>query len=207
MKHHVEKLNFSVDIDQLRAYYQTLQTDYKDHVWSVKGLAEKDEYTATRVEASLPNYGWAITTEELDENSKSNTPWPEIKSDFNYTEKTIKPERKTPLFFGIVEKLLEKIPYACRLVVSVFPPTGATIPHKDQDFLLRVHVPIHTNKDVRWLTDSGYHKLDKPGQAYLCDTRKMHAAYNDSKNDRVHLIFAIEDKYLEDLRKIEGLIQ
>jgi hypothetical protein len=91
--------------------------------------------------------------------------------------------------------------------VSVFPPTGATIPHKDQDFLLRVHVPICTNKDVRWLTDSGYHKLDKPGQAYLCDTRKMHAAYNDSKDDRVHLIFAIEDKYLEDLRKIKGTIQ
>jgi hypothetical protein len=207
MKHHVEKLNFSVDIDQLRAYYQTLQTDYKDHVWSVKGLAEKDEYTATRVEASLPNYGWAITTEVMDEASKSNPPWPEVMSAFSYADKTLQPERKTPLVFGIAEKILKTIPYAHHMVMSVFPPTGATIPHNDQNFLLRIHVPIYTNKKIKWLTESGYHLMNVPGQAYIADTRKMHAAYNDSEENRVHFIFAIEDKYLEDIQKITGIIK
>ena len=84
MKTQVEKLNFSVDIEQLQEYYKILQQDYSDYVWNITDLVVTDEYTATRVEASLPNYGWAITTEVLDENSKSNTPWPEIKSDFNY---------------------------------------------------------------------------------------------------------------------------
>ena len=49
MQNHVEKLNFSVDLPQLRKYYETLQQEYSDYIWSVKGLAEKDEYTATRV--------------------------------------------------------------------------------------------------------------------------------------------------------------
>jgi hypothetical protein len=207
MKNHVEKLNFSVDLNQLRNYYETLQQEYSDYIWSVKGLAEKDEYTATRVADSLPNYGWAITTEVLDETAKSNPPWPEVISEFSYAEKTLKPERKTPLVFGIAEKILEQIPYAHHVIMSVFPPTGATIPHTDQDFLLRVHVPLYTNSEVRWLTDSGYHKIDVPGQAYLCDTRKMHAAYNDSKENRVHFIFAIEDKYLEDIKKLTGIIK
>ena len=39
MKTQVEKLNFSVDLTQLREYYATLRKDYQDYVWSVKGLA------------------------------------------------------------------------------------------------------------------------------------------------------------------------
>jgi hypothetical protein len=35
----------------------------------------------------------------------------------------------------------------------------------------------------------------------------MHAAYNDSKENRVHFIFAIEDKYLEDIKKLTGIIK
>ena len=143
----------------------------------------------------------------MDESSKSNPPWPEVISEFSYAEKSLKPERKTPLVFGIAEKILEAVPYAHHVIMSVFPPTGATIPHTDQDFLLRVHIPVYTNPDIRWLTDSGYHDMWTPGQAYICDTRKMHAAYNDSKEDRVHFIFAIEDKYIDEIRKVTGVIK
>jgi len=207
MKQAVEKLNFSLDIDQLRDYYNQLQTNYKDHIWRVKDVAEKDEFTAKRVAASIPNYGWAITTEVLDENSKSNPPWPEVLNEFSYAEKSLKPERITELSFGIIKELLEKIPYAYHVILSVFPPGGATIPHTDQDFLLRVHVPIFTNKDVVWLADEKYHNMHIPGQAYICDTRIMHAAYNDSKEDRVHLIFAVKQDDLDKLRKISGVIK
>lgn len=202
----VEKLNFKFDVNELRSYYETLQKDYQDYVWRVKTLTDKDEYTAKRVAESIPNYGWAITTEVLDETAKSNPPWPEVLSEFSYAEKELKPERITPLAFGVVERLLKKIPYAHHVIVSVFPPGGATIPHTDQDFLLRVHVPLYTNKDIIWLTEEGYARMDQPGHAYLCDTRVMHAAYNDSKEDRVHLIFAIEEKYINDIKNITGII-
>ena len=207
MKNPVEKLNFSVDVSQLQDYYQTLALNYSEYRWSVKEFAKKDEYTATRVADSLLNYGWAITTEVLDETVKSNPPWPEVISEFSYAEKTLKPERKTPLVFGIAEKILEQIPYAHHVIMSVFPPTGATIPHTDQDFLLRVHIPIITNDKNRWLSDDKYFYFKDLGTPYLCDTRKMHAAFNDGKQDRVHLVFAFEDKYLEEIRKITGIIK
>jgi hypothetical protein len=35
----------------------------------------------------------------------------------------------------------------------------------------------------------------------------MHAAYNDSKEDRVHLIFAVKQDDLDKLRKISGVIK
>jgi len=202
----VEKLNFKFDIDELRDYYNILQRDYQDHVWRVKTLADKDAYTAERVAESIPNYGWAITTEVLDESIKSNPPWPEVLSEFSYAEKELKAERITTLAFGIIDRLLKKIPYAHHIIISVFPPGGATIPHNDQDFLLRIHVPIHTNTDVRWLTSEGYTQMDQEGCAYLCDTRVMHAAYNEGTTDRVHLIFAIEDKYINDIKNITGIL-
>jgi hypothetical protein len=203
---HVEKLNFRFDVDELRDYVRTLQQDYQDYVWKVKTLTDKDKYTAERVAESIPNYGWAITTEVLDETIKSNPPWPEVLSKFSYAEKELKAERITPLAFGIIERLIKKIPYAHHIIISVFPPGGATIPHSDQDFLLRIHVPIYTNKDVKWLTNEGYAQMDDRGSAYLCDTRVMHAAYNDGKEDRVHLIFAIEDKYIDDIKSITGIL-
>jgi hypothetical protein len=92
------------------------------------------------------------------------------------------------------------------VIISVFPPGGATIPHNDQDFLLRIHVPIYTNRDVRWLTSEGYAQMHEVGHAYLCDTRIMHAAYNDGNTDRVHLIFAIEDKYIDNIKSITGIL-
>lgn len=202
----VEKLNFRFDIDEIREYVSTLKQDYQDYIWRVKTLTDKDEYTAKRVASAIDNYGWAITTEVLDENIKSNPPWPEVLSEFSYAEKECKAERITPLAFGVIDRLLKKIPYAHHVIISVFPPGGATIPHSDQDFLLRIHVPIYTNKNVRWLTDEGYAQMHEVGHAYLCDTRIMHAAYNDGKEDRVHLIFAIEDKYINDIKSITGIL-
>ena len=206
----VEKLNFRFNIDELRDYHSSLRQNYQDYIWSQRNfntLQTKDDYTVNRVASCINNYGWAITTEVLDENIKSNPPWPEVLREFSYAEKELAPERITPLAFGVINRLLKKIPYARRVIMSVFPPGSATIPHSDQDFLLRIHVPIYTNKNVKWLTDEGYAQMHEVGNAYLCDTRIMHAAYNDDKKeDRVHLIFAIEDKYINDIKSVTGIL-
>lgn len=204
----VEKLKFKFDVDELRTYVDILKKNYREYSWGISEIKKlpQTEYMKERVQFAEQCYGWAITTEILDISSKSNSPWPEAVDDTAYKDKELRPERRTELSFGIVERLLEKIPYACKVSISVFPPGCATIPHKDQDFLLRIHVPIYTNNQVQWLTDEGYHDLYELGAAYLCDTRKMHSVYNDSNLDRVHLIFAIEDKNLERLKNIEGII-
>ena len=204
----VEKLNFKFDIDELREYVNILKDQYGDHSWGISDILElpQTDYMKERVQFATQCYGWAITTENLDPDSKSNPPWPEAVDDTAYQDKELRPERKTELVFDVIERIFEKIPYACKMLISVFPPGGETIPHKDQDFLLRIHVPIYTNKDVQWLTEEGYHKMYEEGSAYLCDTRKMHSVYNDGKTDRVHLIFAVEAKNLDHLKSITGII-
>jgi len=204
----VEKLKFKFNVEELKSYVDILKKDYMVYSWGMSEMKKlpQTEYMKERVQFAEQCYGWAITTENLDENSKSNPPWPEAVDDTAYQDKELRPERKTEMLFGITERLTTKIPYACKITISIFPPGAATIPHKDQDFLLRVHVPILTNKKVRWLTEEGYYDMHEPGSAYLCDTRKMHSVYNDSDTDRIHLIFAVEAKNLEKLKNIEGII-
>jgi hypothetical protein len=203
----VEKLNFKFDVDELRNYVDVLQNNFRDYSWDINDVQKLSptNYTTERIKFATQCYGWAITTENLDTTSKSNSPWPEAIYN-SYQDKELQLERKTDLVFGVIERLFEKIPYACKVIISVFPPGAETIPHNDQDFLLRVHVPIYTHKKVRWLTEQGYYDLHELGSAYLCDTRKMHSVYNDSDVDRIHLIFAIEDKNLEKIKRIKGTI-
>jgi hypothetical protein len=40
----------------------------------------------------------------------------------------------------------------------------------------------------------------------LCDTRELHSVYNDGDSDRVHLIFAIETQYEDEIKKVKGQI-
>jgi len=204
----VEQLNFRFDVDELKEYVAILKKDYQEYKWGAHILLDSDvsEYTKERVGAATKSYGWAITTENLNESSKANPPWPEAVDDTAYAEKTLRPERKTELVFGITEQIFKIIPYANHMLLSIFPPGNATMPHRDQDFLLRVHVPIYTNKKSRWLTDDGYYYMKEPGTAYLCDTRQMHSVYNDGDTDRVHLIFAIEDSKLEHLKSLSGIL-
>lgn len=204
----VEKLNFKFDVNELYHYIDLLKSDYKECSWGISDILKlpQTDYMKERVQFANQCYGWAITTENLDVSSKSNSPWPEAVDDTAYRDKELRKERKTDLVFGVIERLFQKIPYACKTFISVFPPGAETIPHKDQDFLLRVHVPIYTNKDVKWMTEEGYHNIQELGSAYLCDTRKMHSIYNDGMTDRVHLIFAVEDKNINKLKKMSGTI-
>lgn len=205
----VEKLTLTFDVAELRNYVTLLKTHYQDYSWGFEDMKKLPQtiYMKERVQFAENCYGWAITTENLNLSSKSNTPWPEAVDDTAYQDKTLRKERTTDLVFGIIERLLEKVPFACKISISVFPPGSQTIPHKDQDFLLRVHVPIYTNKDVKWLSEEGYSDLHELGSAYLCDTRKMHSVYNDGTVDRVHLIFAIEQIHIDALKKIKDTIK
>lgn len=58
---------------------------------------------------------------------------------------------------------------------------SAAVPHK-------IHIPITTNPQVRFLIGDGDHFLSR-GRAYEVNNRKPHAVRNPSGFDRVHLIF------------------
>jgi hypothetical protein len=58
---------------------------------------------------------------------------------------------------------------------------SAEVPHK-------IHIPVQTNPDVRFLIDTGEYGLER-GRAYEVNNRRPHEVRNHSTMDRVHLIF------------------
>jgi hypothetical protein len=58
---------------------------------------------------------------------------------------------------------------------------SAEVPHK-------IHIPLITNPDVRFLIDTGEYALER-GRAYEVNNRRPHEVHNRSSQDRVPLIF------------------
>ena len=58
----------------------------------------------------------------------------------------------------------------------------------------RLHVPIVTNRNCLFF-DSDYNKysMPEPGQTYILDTTQPHTAANFSYEDRIHMVFVIDD--------------
>jgi hypothetical protein len=56
------------------------------------------------------------------------------------------------------------------------------------DNIIRLHIPITTNPDVRFIVENDDQNL-KEGNLYWVNVRKPHRVENKSKNDRVHLVF------------------
>ena len=210
MKKLVEPLNFTVNLSELKSYYARLKSDYADRNWSYNANTKdvREDIYDFNVENSNDRNanGWAITVPEFFDVNKPVVPWLNIHKDFVYGKEHIENEHRTPLVFGIVEQILQRVPYAKNIALTVFEPGAQFVPHKDEDYLLRVHVPIYTSDKSRWLTADGYSPINNAGHAYLCDTRELHSVYNDGDTDRVHLIFAIETQYEEHIKSLTGEI-
>lgn len=210
MKSLIEKLNFNIDRIELMDYYNNLQTSYQDYKWTYQESQDQIKENFLDVYANINSkkksgYGWAITTNNLNEAVKKNIPWYNISKHYDHNIKELPAERSTPMVFGIAKRLLEKIPYARCMSVSVFEPGTELVAHKDEPFLLRVHIPIAANPKSYWLNENGYSNLEV-GQAYLCDTRESHSVHNDGKDDRVHILFAIHQDHENDIKNLKGML-
>jgi hypothetical protein len=210
MKSLVEELNFSISPYKLVSYYNEIQENYQEYKWTYQTNQDQIKEEFLDVYANVSNrkksgYGWAVTTNNMDESIKANIPWYNISKEFNYSIKEMPQERNTPMVFGIAEYILKQIPYARCMSVSVFEPGTELQPHKDEPFLLRVHVPINANPQSYWLTEDGYKNFEV-GKVYLCDTREPHSVHNDGKVDRVHLLFAIHQDHEDDIKRITGTL-
>jgi hypothetical protein len=210
MEKFVEHLNFKVDISQLQYYYDRLKTEFQMHNWSYANNlndVKEDIYSYNKNKINKDANGWAITFPKYLENGKAIAPWTRINKNFVVDSNTLIEETKTPMVFGLINELLNQIPYARNISLTVLEPGSHIVPHTDEDYLLRVHIPIYTSKHCQWLTVNGLEPMYEMGQAYLCDTRQMHSIYNDGSTDRVHLLFAIDPMYEEHIKSITGVIK
>jgi hypothetical protein len=198
-------LNFTVDINELRNYYNILKENYSDLDWSWSkdgGNVVKQWYDAAHADpANLLTHGWAIQS-NLTDISLPCPPW-------NISKHETVEYRNTELAFGIIERLQTAIPYGYRWAVSVQPQDGKVSLHSDQEDELTVWIPIYTDGvAITFVTDeknTGY-CLDSNGCAYLLNTTIPHFTYNHSTQDRVTIIFRLNKMHLNELLSVQGAI-
>jgi hypothetical protein len=97
--------------------------------------------------------------------------------------------KQSPYF----QKVLQQI--KCPLLSVRLLKLGAgtqILEHKDgglcvEEGLLRLHIPIHTNKEVEFLLD-GEQLFLKEGTCWYCNFNLPHALHNKSALDRIHLV-------------------
>lgn len=206
----VEKLNFTVNVDEIRAYFKTLQDDHNARFWAARENLEqiadgaresfKDHNEGKEIDVA----GWAI--QRWENEAKVMAPHPNILKGFNtnvYEQKIEDVQGQTPMLFGIAQRILDLFPEASRMALSVITHGTVLKRHNDENFLWRVHLPIYSEPGSVWITEEGETHMEV-GSAYLCDTREFHSVRNDSGAVRVHLLFALPESSLEKLKSIIG---
>jgi hypothetical protein len=196
----VQKLNFTVPLSELKSYYKTLYNEYRhlDWSWTTFGndVVKQWRDAAHADPANLLTHGWAIQSNLKDIN-KPCPPW-------NISTLETVEYRNTELAFGIIEKLQKIIPYAYRWSISVQPPGGKVTTHTDQENEYTVWIPIYTKGPS--ITFDKEYELDADGSAYLLDTTIPHSTLNDSDQERVTIIFRLNQKHVNDLFSITGVL-
>lgn len=205
LKNIVDKLNFFVDINELKSYYDILQTNYSHLDWRYErcktNIIEQWEDAAREDPANLLTHGWAIQS-NLEDLTVPCPPW-------DISASGTRGYRNTELAFGIIDRLQRLIPNGHRWSVSVQPPGGKVSLHSDESDEMTVWIPIYTNGTVITFLDNGSelkYSLDSDGSAYLLDTNVPHFTYNSSTEDRVTIIFRINLEYIDKLLAVEGLV-
>lgn len=100
------------------------------------------------------------------------------------------------VFGPTIEHLMQRFPagsLAFQAMLSAVMPGGEIEAHCDQQadyWICRVHVPLTSNPEARFITRGEAHHL-MPGFAYQVDTTVEHAVVNAGETPRVHFMFDV----------------
>ena len=193
----VRKLNFSVDIEKLRFYLHTVETEYSHLKWSwdqSDTIVEQWKTEAYKDPANLLTARYAIQSNLVDLTLPC-PPW-------NISTLPTTKYRNTELAFGIIETLQNKIPYAYRWAISIQPPGGKVSVHSDQEDEYTVWIPLYTKGTAITFVLDGKEipvELESNGSLYLLDTTVSHYTYNESDVTRVAIIFRLNEQYEQEI--------
>lgn len=176
------KLNIDIDIEKAQSYYKKLVSDYQHRKWECP-LGDKtiSGWSLQILNGVTDLYGFY-----------------ELKSEPLGVENYYRSE----VSFGWAEEILNLFPYGYRAGIGVSPP-GTIVPkHIDENWpeMLRLHIPIHTNKDYVWYTDEPDLHMEL-GSVYLVDTSNVHGTANNGLTDRVHFGMNIPRRNFDEITK------
>lgn len=101
-------------------------------------------------------------------------------------------EAALPIMHDLIEKHYVKGGTIIRAMAAKLLPGKNIITHTDKHPSFhhghRIHIPIKTNKMVRFLIDGRPHKFEV-GNAYEINNQLRHGVMNNSKEARIHFIF------------------
>jgi hypothetical protein len=95
-----------------------------------------------------------------------------------------------------IDQVLALFPAGCttaKLMVSVVMPGHAIQPHIDAQppyWLCRVHFPLTTNEESRFIVGAEHHYMDV-GNTYRVNTEVEHSVENAGSTPRIHLMFDV----------------
>ncbi len=117
--------------------------------------------------------------------------WPELNVSKEPSWETLK-DTAVPLMHDIIEKFYPPGGTIIRAMAAKLTAGSIISPHRDthQSFVNshRIHIPITTNKGVRFMIGGKPHRLEV-GQAYEINNQKNHSVMNNGKQDRITFIF------------------
>lgn len=90
-------------------------------------------------------------------------------------------------FDGYALEIVQTLPIRSkRWVISIHTPGTKLIAHQDAPDKIRLHIPIYTNNNSKWIINNDVYHLE-PGWAYLINTTLSHSVENCGSTDRIHL--------------------
>ncbi len=97
-----------------------------------------------------------------------------------------------PIMHEIIQRAYPPGGTIIRAMAAKLLAGGKILPHVDAhpSFHIghRIHIPITTNRRVRFMIDGRPHQL-QPGQAYEINNQKRHSVMNKGEEDRITFIF------------------
>ncbi len=101
-------------------------------------------------------------------------------------------KQAVPLMHAIIDEHFPKGGTIIRAMAAKLLAGGKISPHRDSHPSFhhshRIHVPITTNKRVRFMIEGKPYKFE-PGLAYELNNQKMHSVMNKGTEDRITFIF------------------
>jgi len=176
------KLQIKIDVEKAQQYYASLVKDYQHKKWEIllgnTTISGWSLHVLNGVTGPFGFYG--INSEPLGVD--------------NYY--------RSEICFDWAEEILNLFPYGYRAGVGISPAGTIVQPHIDENWqdMMRLHIPIHTNKDYVWHTHEPDLHMEE-GSVYLVDTSYTHATVNNGDTARVHLGMNIPRINLDDIKK------
>jgi len=181
---------FSVDIQKLQNWYDDLQENYKDwkfivgenhHVWQFP-ISDPTGETGHIIPDETGYYTLCWNSDE-----EGPKPFEQGCAKPEYRDNDNDELNPRKCFTGYGLELVNKLPFRSKKwLVTEHVPGTKLITHQDSPDKIRVHIPIHTNKDSNWIIDGIEYHME-PGWAYLVNTTLPHSVENNGKTNRVHL--------------------